>query len=74
MESVVARLRLRMAGLKCLALSSDEDRLLVDAAVQEAQLQGAMVGPSDQQNCTEQPETVINILACLFSASLFFSS
>lgn len=44
---MVARLRLRMAGLKCITLSSD-DRLLVDAAVQEAQHQGAMVGPDDQ--------------------------
>lgn len=49
MKSVVARIRLRMAGLKCVTLSSDEDRLLVDAAVQEAQEQGAMVGPGDQQ-------------------------
>lgn len=56
-ESVLARLRVRMAGLKCLGLSSDEDRLLVDAAVQEAQQQGVLVGPSNQQNCPEQPET-----------------
>lgn len=42
-DSVVARLRLRMAGMKCVALRSDEDRLLVDAAIQEAQQQGATV-------------------------------
>lgn len=41
LDSVVARLKLRMAGMKCVALCSDEDRLLVDAAVQEAQQQGA---------------------------------
>lgn len=64
MESVLARLRLRMAGLKCLALSGDEDRLLVDAAVQEAQQQGATVGP--------RSPSVINIPACLFSEFPFF--
>uniref|UniRef100_A0A674MJC8 Aldehyde dehydrogenase 16 family, member A1 n=1 Tax=Takifugu rubripes TaxID=31033 RepID=A0A674MJC8_TAKRU len=59
-ESVVARLRLRMAGLKCITLSSD-DRLLVDAAVQEAQHQGAML----VQSCTppssgaQYPPTVL---------------
>ncbi|CAG02065.1 unnamed protein product [Tetraodon nigroviridis] len=60
-ESVLARLRLRMAGLKCLALSGDEDRLLVDAAVQEAQQQGATL----IQSCTppssgaQYPPTVL---------------
>lgn len=43
LDSVLARLRLRMAGMKCVALHSDEDRVLVDAAVQEAQQQGAAV-------------------------------
>lgn len=42
-ESVVARLKLRLAGMKCVALRSDADRTLVDAAVQEAQQQGATV-------------------------------
>uniref|UniRef100_A0A3Q3WKF7 Aldehyde dehydrogenase domain-containing protein n=1 Tax=Mola mola TaxID=94237 RepID=A0A3Q3WKF7_MOLML len=51
LESVEARLRLRMAGMKCLALRSDEDRTLVDAAVQEAQQQGAML----IQPCTAPP-------------------
>lgn len=58
LDSVLARLRLRMAGMKCVALHSDEDRVLVDAAVQEAQQQGAAVslnhkavlGCSDVQN------------------------
>ncbi|XP_008293727.1 aldehyde dehydrogenase family 16 member A1 isoform X2 [Stegastes partitus] len=40
-DSVVARLRLRMAGMKCVPLLSDAHRALVDAAVQEAQQQGA---------------------------------
>lgn len=39
----MARLRLRMAGMKCVALSSDGDKDQVDAAVQEAQQQGATV-------------------------------
>lgn len=43
LDSVVARLRLRMAGMKCVALPSDGDRALVEAAVQEAQQQGATV-------------------------------
>lgn len=43
MDNVVTRLRLRMAGMKCVALHSDRDRVLVDAAIQEAQQQGAKV-------------------------------
>ncbi|CAJ1075990.1 aldehyde dehydrogenase family 16 member A1 [Xyrichtys novacula] len=41
LDSVVARLRLRMSGLKCVGLNSDEERVQVDAVVQEAQQQGA---------------------------------
>ncbi|XP_068434018.1 aldehyde dehydrogenase family 16 member A1 [Clinocottus analis] len=41
LKSVVARLGHRMAGMKCVALQSDGDRGLVDAAVQDAQQQGA---------------------------------
>lgn len=41
LDAVVARLKLRMPGRKCVSLSSDADRVLVDAAVQEAQQQGA---------------------------------
>ncbi|CAL8271709.1 unnamed protein product [Lota lota] len=41
LDSVVARLRLRMAGLKCVALASEADRSLVEAVVQGAQQQGA---------------------------------
>lgn len=43
LESVVARLRLRMGELRCVDLCSDGDRVLVDSAVQEAQQQGATV-------------------------------
>lgn len=43
LDSVVARLRLRIAGMKCVALPSDGDKVLVEAAVQEAQQQGATV-------------------------------
>lgn len=45
-DAVVTRLRLRMSGMKCVALSSDADRALVDAAVHEAQQQGATVSVS----------------------------
>ena len=43
LDGVVARLRLRLAGRKCVALPSEADRVLVEAAVQEAQQQGAKV-------------------------------
>lgn len=43
LESVVARLKLRMGGMKCVGLRSEADRALVDAVVQEAQQQGATV-------------------------------
>lgn len=40
----MARLKNRMAGLKCVALPSDQDRAKVEAAVLEAEQQGATVG------------------------------
>ncbi|XP_020341799.1 aldehyde dehydrogenase family 16 member A1 [Oncorhynchus kisutch] len=40
-DSVVARLKVRMAGMKSVPLLAEGDRKLVDAAVQEAQQQGA---------------------------------
>lgn len=48
-DSVVARLRIRMEGIKCVALRSDEDRTLVDAAVHEAEQQGATVSMKRQK-------------------------
>ncbi|XP_037647802.1 aldehyde dehydrogenase family 16 member A1 [Sebastes umbrosus] len=51
LDSVVARLRLRMAGMKCVALQSLGDRVLVDAAIQDAQQQGAKL----VQSCTAPP-------------------
>ncbi|XP_068593136.1 aldehyde dehydrogenase family 16 member A1 [Cebidichthys violaceus] len=51
LDSVVARLRHRMAGMKCVALHSDGDRDLVDSAVQEAQQQGATL----VQSCAAPP-------------------
>uniref|UniRef100_A0A667Y0U7 Aldehyde dehydrogenase 16 family, member A1 n=1 Tax=Myripristis murdjan TaxID=586833 RepID=A0A667Y0U7_9TELE len=41
LDGVVSRLRLRMAAMKCVALASEGDRAQVDAALQEAQKQGA---------------------------------
>lgn len=41
LDSVVSRLQLRMTGMKSVPLLCDADRVLVDAAVQEAQHQGA---------------------------------
>ncbi|XP_061604523.1 aldehyde dehydrogenase family 16 member A1 isoform X1 [Phyllopteryx taeniolatus] len=60
LDSVMARLRLRMAGLKCVALPSDGARVLVDTAVQDAQNKGAML----LQSCavpsgTRYPPTVL---------------
>ncbi|KAL2101125.1 hypothetical protein ACEWY4_002886 [Coilia grayii] len=43
LESVVARLRLRLAGMKNIALQSEAHRALVDTAVQEAAGQGATI-------------------------------
>ncbi|RXN33691.1 aldehyde dehydrogenase family 16 member A1 [Labeo rohita] len=40
LDSVVARLKLRMTGMKCVALATETDRNLIDAAVQETQQQG----------------------------------
>ncbi|KAK2832866.1 hypothetical protein Q5P01_016755 [Channa striata] len=51
LDSVVARLKLRMVGMKCAGLQSDADRVLVDAAVKEAQQQGATL----IQACTAPP-------------------
>lgn len=50
LKSVVDRLKLRMSGVKCVALNSVEDRALVDAAVQEAQQQGATVSQNNEEN------------------------
>lgn len=59
--SVVARLKLRMAGMKCVALQSDGDRVLVDAAVQEAQQQGATLVQSSAAppSGAQYPPTVL---------------
>lgn len=53
LNGVVDRLRLRMSGMKCVALNSVEDRALVDAAVQEAQQQGATVSQNHCENCAQ---------------------
>ncbi|XP_034567532.1 aldehyde dehydrogenase family 16 member A1 [Notolabrus celidotus] len=41
LDSVMARLKLRMAGMKCVGLNGDEEREQVEAVVLEAQQQGA---------------------------------
>ncbi|XP_026062403.1 aldehyde dehydrogenase family 16 member A1-like isoform X1 [Carassius auratus] len=41
LDSVVARLKLRMTGMKCVPLATEAERSLIDTAVQEAQQQGA---------------------------------
>nr|XP_040045847.1 aldehyde dehydrogenase family 16 member A1 [Gasterosteus aculeatus aculeatus] len=53
LDSVVARLGHRMAGMKCVALQSVGDRGLVDAAVQGAQQQGATL----VQSCAAPPSS-----------------
>lgn len=60
-DNVVTRLRLRMAGMKCVALHSDRDRVLVDAAIQEAQQQGAkLIQPcSVPPSGAQYPPTVL---------------
>uniref|UniRef100_UPI0037E98642 aldehyde dehydrogenase family 16 member A1 n=1 Tax=Semicossyphus pulcher TaxID=241346 RepID=UPI0037E98642 len=51
LDSVVARLKLRMAGMKCVGLQSYEERVLVEAAVLKAQHQGATL----VQSCAAPP-------------------
>uniref|UniRef100_A0A672G192 Aldehyde dehydrogenase domain-containing protein n=1 Tax=Salarias fasciatus TaxID=181472 RepID=A0A672G192_SALFA len=60
-DSVVARLRLRMSGLKCVALLRESDSSLVEAAVQEAQQQGATLVQSSAAppSRTHYPPTVL---------------
>ncbi|XP_012673555.1 aldehyde dehydrogenase family 16 member A1 [Clupea harengus] len=43
LKSVVARLKLRLAGMKSIPLQSEAHRALVDTAVQEAERQGATI-------------------------------
>ncbi|KAK1877723.1 Aldehyde dehydrogenase family 16 member A1 [Dissostichus eleginoides] len=50
-ERLVSRLRLRMSGMKSLSLRSEEERRLVEAAVQEAEQQGATL----VQSCSPPP-------------------
>ncbi|KAK1877269.1 Aldehyde dehydrogenase family 16 member A1 [Dissostichus eleginoides] len=50
-ERLVSRLRLRMSGMKSLNLRSEEERRLVEAAVQEAEQQGATL----VQSCSPPP-------------------
>ncbi|XP_057717220.1 aldehyde dehydrogenase family 16 member A1 [Corythoichthys intestinalis] len=59
-DSVVDRLRMRMAGLKCVALPSDGARVLVDSAVQDAQNKGAtLVQSCAVPSGTQYPPTVL---------------
>ncbi|XP_068606185.1 aldehyde dehydrogenase family 16 member A1 [Brachionichthys hirsutus] len=51
LDAVLALLRLHVTGMKCVTLDNDEDRLVVDAAVREAQQQGAML----VQSCAAPP-------------------
>lgn len=43
LDNVVARLKNRMEGMKCVALTSEQHRAAVEAAVREAEQQGAEV-------------------------------
>ncbi|XP_074552044.1 aldehyde dehydrogenase family 16 member A1 [Halichoeres trimaculatus] len=61
LDSVVARLRLRMAGMKCVGLDSDEDRAKVDAVILAAEQQGAtLIQPSTgPPSGAQYPPTVL---------------
>ncbi|XP_061701015.1 aldehyde dehydrogenase family 16 member A1 isoform X2 [Syngnathoides biaculeatus] len=60
LESMMARLKVRMAGLKCVTLPTDEARVLVDTAVQEAQNKGAtLLQASAVPSGTQYPPTVL---------------
>ncbi|XP_042183975.1 aldehyde dehydrogenase family 16 member A1-like [Oncorhynchus tshawytscha] len=66
-DSVVARLKVRMAGMKSVPLLAEGDRRLVDAAVQEAQQQGAtLIQPCPPpSSSTAYPPTVLCGVACV---------
>ena len=51
LDGVLARLRLRLAGLKCVSLAGEADRALVEAVVQGAQQQGATVSRLTARSC-----------------------
>lgn len=74
-DSVVARLKLRMSGLKCVALLSESDGSLVEAAVQEAQQQGVTLIQSSaaSPSAAHYPPTVLcgaaPSLSCVVSPS-----
>lgn len=55
-DNVVDRLKLRLAGLKCVSLQSEADRSLVDTAVQEAQQQGATVSQEPLDTSKVRPK------------------
>ncbi|CAN9505151.1 unnamed protein product [Ophioblennius macclurei] len=61
LDAVVARLKLRMSGMKCVALLSESDGRLVEAAVQEAQRQGATLVQSSAAppSSAHYPPTVL---------------
>ncbi|XP_041633800.1 aldehyde dehydrogenase family 16 member A1 [Cheilinus undulatus] len=61
LDSVVARLKLRLAGMKCVGLNSHEERALVDSAVLEAQQQGATLVQScaAPSSGSQYPPTVL---------------
>lgn len=59
-DNVVDRLKLRLAGLKCVSLQSEADRSLVDAAVQEAQQQGAVVSQETLTRHVQGRDGLIN--------------
>lgn len=61
LNSVVARLKLRMTGMKSVSLTSEGARALVDIAVQEAQQQGAtLIRPCEPALSSEvYPPTVL---------------
>ncbi|XP_062840788.1 aldehyde dehydrogenase family 16 member A1 [Trichomycterus rosablanca] len=63
-DGVAAKLKLRMAGMKCVPLARESNRSLVEAAVQEAEQQGAVLIQScspPSSGCVFPPTVLCNV-------------
>lgn len=63
-DAVVEKLKFRMAGMKCVGVSDECERGRVDAAVQEAEQQGATLiqsRPPPSSGCVYPPTVVCNV-------------
>ncbi|KAF7690012.1 hypothetical protein HF521_011816 [Silurus meridionalis] len=60
-DAVMEKLKFRMFGMKCVHVRDECERARVDAAVHEAEQQGAMACPPPSSGCVYPPTVVCNI-------------